>query len=878
MSRFKLLPELISAPVGACLAFLSLLGPAPVLSVQQAATQFRIYTDEPGVYRVAFEDLQAAGPVAATQPSAELALSNRGGEVAVWVEDGGDGRFGPGDWFEFVATQLPGTESYVHEYSTLNVYQLRLAGAGGERMTPALAREASGAIGERSAWRRQVHLEWDRLLVRLSADQVGDIDVPEIWFWEKLTHLAREALRIPLDFPGLAASGKDAVNVAVHMRALSSQTEESRTELPDHRVNFILGGRSLGFAEWDGRERYLSQLEPFPSSLLRGPEQSLAMKIPRRRPPDSPDPLVDVVMLNWIELDYPHDGLIGEDQVQLMAVAREHVEPRIASAAGADLVAYGAGGARIELPGSAPGYVLDIEGEESFWVLSDESLVRPARIEVDQPSQLADTGQQADYLILAHGRLIESAARLAELHRANGLEVALIDIQDVYDEFGDGIVHPQAIKKFISHAFHNWQQPRPRYVLLVGDASWDTKNATVDDARYANWTDRQLFAEGGFRAQKIETFGPEGPAGLRNLIPTFDFHTREGHAASDNWYVTVDGDDMLPDLAIGRLPVVDAETLDGIIGKIVRYSTESKVGPWRRNVLWITNEWGYLQEHTSSIEEDLRPRGLAATKIFPTSEEESNEHHQSFLSEALDAGQLLVHFTGHGGRYIWRTGPRDLGSKNYDLFTLDHVEALVPNDRIPVVFSVTCHSGPFDHPNADSIAEAFLRLPDRGAIAVVAASWRTSAASVNLSREMMTEFTRGGAIGDAFQRAKRNLEIEDLIATYNLLGDPGLDLALPESKVELWIEETPQGRLLSWVLDRETFEGRGLVDFVDVEGNIVRTEEVSSNSPRGELPWPPDFELGTVRAYLWSEADNIDGLGTLVLAPSGPEPGATPGS
>ncbi len=43
----------------------------------------------------------------------------------------------------------------------------------------------------------------------------------------------------------------------------------------------------------------------------------------------------------------------------------------------------------------------------------------------------------------------------------------------------------------------------------------------------------------------------------RNLVPTFSYRTSQGHAASDNGLVSVDGDDIYPDLAVGRIPVVE---------------------------------------------------------------------------------------------------------------------------------------------------------------------------------------------------------------------------------------------------------------------------------------------------------------------------------
>ena len=39
---------------------------------------------------------------------------------------------------------------------------------------------------------------------------------------------------------------------------------------------------------------------------------------------------------------------------------------------------------------------------------------------------------------------------------------------------------------------------------------------------------------------------------------------------------------------------------------------------------------------------------------------------------------------------------------------------------------MTCYSAPFDHPSADSIGEKFLRVPGKGAVAVLAASWRNA--------------------------------------------------------------------------------------------------------------------------------------------------------
>ena len=56
----------------------------------------------------------------------------------------------------------------------------------------------------------------------------------------------------------------------------------------------------------------------------------------------------------------------------------------------------------------------------------------------------------------------------------------VVDIDDIYDEFSDGLFNPFAIRRFLRYAYNSWQQPAPTYVVLVGDAHYDYKNTTVE--------------------------------------------------------------------------------------------------------------------------------------------------------------------------------------------------------------------------------------------------------------------------------------------------------------------------------------------------------------------------------------------------------------
>jgi hypothetical protein len=202
----------------------------------------------------------------------------------------------------------------------------------------------------------------------------------------------------------------------------------------------------------------------------------------------------------------------------------------------------------------------------------------------------------------------------------------------------------------------------------------------------------------------------------------------------------------------------------------------AETGAWRRRVLLISDKGNSHLALSERLAKGLRNTGLQAEKLFPLAGD-SNEQHQSRLRQAFDQGQLLVHFYGHGGRYMWQTASGSYADLS-NLFDLDDLDLLKPTTRWPVVVSMTCSTGPFDHPSADSLGEKFLRLPDRGAVAVLAASARNSP-SVHFSDVLMSELARPGFLGEAIATAKNAVRPDYPAALYNLFGDPALTLALP---------------------------------------------------------------------------------------------------
>src|SRR5262249_36052576 len=107
--------------------------------------------------------------------------------------------------------------------------------------------------------------------------------------------------------------------------------------------------------------------------------------------------------------------------------------------------------------------------------------VSPAALrlpEVRRPraTALRDLRNRADYLLVARRDFLEAARPLLELRQSQGLKTRAAATGDVYDEFGSGEASAGALKDFLGFAFHSWQRPSYRYVLLLGDATYDPKD------------------------------------------------------------------------------------------------------------------------------------------------------------------------------------------------------------------------------------------------------------------------------------------------------------------------------------------------------------------------------------------------------------------
>jgi peptidase C25-like protein len=863
------------------------------------AASYRIALADAGVYRVTYDDLVRAG-ARQPLPSATLGLSNQGKPVPIHVRDGGDGVLGKGDWIEFVGEILPGETAHFNEYTSRNVYMLSTTAAAPARMKRRLAPLAAAKPGPALPLEARLHLEQDLVLLRLSGNQGQK---QELWHWVKMTQIDAEPFRQSLQLVDLDPAPGGAVRVRLEFRGWSQPAMRPTAETKDHLVEVSVNGVVRGTTEWNNSEQgHLLALPDIPASELAAGNLEIAVRVPAR-PGQGQDSLVDVSLLNWLEIDYPRRATPPARQARLYVTGTAEPAPAAKGAAAPPrpsvrvhlgegaapkpFVVYGDDGSRWE---SRAFGRLGAEAAAERWaaaakarrfdVVGEGGLLSPLGVFRDEPSRLKTALRQADYVMVAHERLKKAIEPLAAFHRTRGLKVAVVDIQDVYDEFNHGILHPRALHDFLDYAYHKWKKPAPRYVLLVGDASWDAKNELVDEEHYPAATFSPYHGT-QFAGVDGIPYATDSKLNHRNLIPTWSYLTYDGHAAGDNYFVSVDGNDDLPDMAIGRFTAVNADEVTAIVDKTIRYAKDGdEFGPWRRRMLLITSEQLGFQYLSNGLADAMAKTGIASEKIYPLAES-SSEEDQARLRSGLDEGNLLVHFVGHGGRYIWRTGPADW-QKHRDLFNLDDIDLLQPSPKLPMVLSMTCYSAPFDHPSADSIGEKFLRVPDKGAVAVLAASWRNAPYQA-MSVDVVEALTAPGkqTIGEAIQKVKRTGKHRELLEQYNLLGDPALRLDVPRTRVDLTPGVGPESApMVSGRIDAAKFNGRAIVDWLDAKGAVLRSEELALEGPRFSATRPADAAAATaVRVYAWDQAARLDGAARVSLdapASSGETKGSNP--
>ncbi|MDN5354610.1 MAG: hypothetical protein PWQ09_1366 [Candidatus Cloacimonadota bacterium] len=290
------------------------------------------------------------------------------------------------------------------------------------------------------------------------------------------------------------------------------------------------------------------------------------------------------------------------------------------------------------------------------------------------------------------------------------------------------------IKNYIQEAYDNWENP-PEFITLVGDA------------------------------------------GGSYYIPTGSSDGGEG----DQYYVLLEGSDILADAFIGRLSFNDVFELQTIVSKILSYEKE----PYMGNTNWYKKA-AFFADPSSSGYSCISTK-IAISEMMDTNvphfgvQEVYDTSHGSWstqMHDSINGGISYFNYRGYIGMSGWGAYDADDLNNGY---------------MMPFVVSITCGTGSFEG-TGDCISERFLKTGSpsepRGAIGAI------STATIH-THTCFNNCVDGGIyygifedqiyhMGGALNRGKLSLylnypsnpsgAVDNFSYWNNLMGDPGLEL------------------------------------------------------------------------------------------------------
>jgi hypothetical protein len=677
----------------------------------------KIYVKEDGWYRVGERELVAAGLSPGVDPR-YLQLYADGEEKSMMVTGSDDGRFDPEDAVEFYGTDLD------KKFSDVRVYWLVVGSRPGRRVdTPFI--DIRLDLGKRMRIPRGLRGRGAPLSFPFPM-QLKE----RTFYFAALKNGERE------NFFGSVISTEPVDQLLTVAHPDPSSPEDAMLRLvlqgatdSTHQIKIMFNYVEVGELVFSGQERETFEIQVPYDLLLEG--DNIVTLTAQGGP-------MDVSLVDRVRMTYWRTYTADDDVLQFKAGGGEWHSIGGFSSSEIQVVDITDPMRMINIRGKVKtqdsGYAITVKvpsaGKRQLLAFTEETIKSPAGIEANLASSWHEVSQGADVIIIGHSDLLESVEFLKQLREQQGWSVVLVDVEDLYDEFNFGSKSPWALKDFLDRAYAYWN-PRPRFVLLVGDASYDPRNYL------------------GF--------------GEFDLVPTKFVDTEHLTTASDDWFVDFN-DDGLPEMAVGRLPVESAEEAAIVVSKIIAF--EGVAGLMNEALLVADiNDFIDFEGASADVADELLEVSVEVTEILRGRSVTA----RTDLLNLLNQGQLLVNYIGHGSTQIW----------NGNLLTSTDAWSLTNSPYLPFLVSMTCLNGFFQDPYSESMAETFLKAERGGAVAVWTSSGLTLPTEqtvMNLELIQLLFNGEGLTIGEAVMRAKRIVTNVDIRRTWILFGDPTLRL------------------------------------------------------------------------------------------------------
>jgi hypothetical protein len=453
-----------------------------------------------------------------------------------------------------------------------------------------------------------------------------------------------------------------------------------------------------------------------------------------------------------------------------------------------------------------------------FVVFDPQELIIP-----EKPREIKNQDLHAtppvDFLIITHPAFLPEARRLADFRENHdGLKVAVVTTEEVYNEFSSGKLDATALRDYIRHVYDAGSNGNKlQNVLLFGKGSFDYKD----------------------RIDRNTNFVPIYSS--RNSLHPINSYS------SDDYFGFMDEDegewpesgsgDYLMDLGVGRLPVKTVEEARLMVDKLINYSTdEEALGFWRNELFFIADDGdGNLHQRdadklatlvdTSYTQFNVNKIYVDAFPQIQTSIGESAPEVNAEIDRSLHKGGLIFNFTGHGSPTRWTSET---------ILNISSVSEFENENKLPLFVTATCEFGRHDNPKAISGAEHLLLNPNGGAIGLLTTS-RPVYSSTNfiLNKAFYNHAFRKvdgqyQTLGEIFRKTKNQSLNGSVNRNFSLLADPSMTLAYARDEIRIIADENAYqpGDTLK-ALDRVKLRGEVLTQEgtinINFNGHLVAT-------------------------------------------------------
>lgn len=424
-----------------------------------------------------------------------------------------------------------------------------------------------------------------------------------------------------------------------------------------------------------------------------------------------------------------------------------------------------------------------------------------------------------DFIIVTHPDLKPAADRLAQFHtERNGSRVIVATTTQVYNEFSSGSQDIAAIRDFARLLYDRAGSntaDMPKYLLLMGDASYDYKN------RIKNNT---------------------------NFVPTFEaresFDFLETYS-NDDFFGFLDENEEIErydiinalDIGVGRIPAKSLQEASDVVNKIIHYKSPATLGAWRLSTLFAADNEDNAGEHLDDAEimfgtvqqnskiHNASKVYLDAVSMISTPGGQRAPDANKAINDAIFKGTFLFNYCGHGNTTVLA---------HERIVTKDDYNKWRNIDKMPFMITATCDFGQFDQPSFVSAGEELMLKSDGGVIATLTTTHLVYAyANEMLNREFLAaqfQHVNGkwNTFGDAMRIGKNStyalgsssIDIIKNFRKFTLLGDPALEPDFPEYFVKTTaVKDGATGEYTDTIsaLGEYIVEG----EVTDVNGNIL---------------------------------------------------------